>query len=383
MQKQHQFHALKPRIKMISEQKILNARILIIDDNRSNVDLLKDILATEGFTSLLCLTDSRKAKNMYIAYDPELVLLDINMPHFDGYELLEQFKSIEKSSYVPVLVLTALRDNKTRIKALKAGAQDFLTKPFDNIETITRIKNLLTVRILHNQVKNQNIILEKKVQERTIKLKETRLEIIHRLGRAAEYKDNETGAHIVRISRMSSLLGKLYGMTPEQADLLLNTSPMHDIGKIGIPDSILLKPGSLNTEEWKTMKSHTVIGANLLDGESSDLLKSARQIALTHHEKWNGTGYPNGKKEKEIPLEGRIVGIVDVFDALTSKRPYKDPYPMEKALSIIKQERGQHFDPNLTDLFIKNFHSFVVIKNELSSKQDIASENFTLSERDQ
>ncbi len=367
---------------MISEQKILNARIMIIDDNQSNVDLLKDILATEGFTSVLCLTDSRKAKNMYIAYDPEIVLLDINMPYFDGYDLLEQFRDIEQSSYIPVLVLTALRDNKTRIKALKAGAQDFLTKPFDNVETITRIRNLLTVRILHNQVKNQNTILEKKVQERTIELKETRLEIIHRLGRAAEYKDNETGAHIIRIGKMSSLLGKLSGMSEEQVDLLLNTSPMHDIGKIGIPDSVLLKPGKLDAEEWKTMKKHTTIGASLLDGQKSGLIISARQIALTHHEKWDGTGYPNGKKGKEIPFEGQIVGIVDVFDALTSKRPYKDPYPMEKALSIIKQERGRHFNPELTDLFIKHFHSFVSIKKALSSENDIVPENFILSERD-
>ena len=368
---------------MISDKKILNARILIIDDNQSNLDLLKDILATEGFTSLLCITDPRDAKNIYLAYDPEIVLLDINMPYFDGYQLLEQFKDVEKSSYVPVLVLTALRDDKTRIRALKAGAQDFLTKPFNSLETIIRIRNLLTVRILHNQVKNQNMILEKKVQERTIELKETRFEIIHRLGRAAEYKDNETGAHIVRISKMSFLLGQFAGMTDEQADLLLNTSPMHDIGKIGIPDSILLKPGSLDAEEWKIMKDHTIIGANLLGGQSSYLIKSAGEIALTHHEKWDGSGYPHGKKGREIPFEGRIVGIVDVFDALTSKRPYKDPYPMDKALSIIKQERGRHFDPELTDLFIKHYHSFVSIKKELSSEQDTASANFRLSERDQ
>ncbi len=367
---------------MISEQKILNARILIIDDNQSNVELLKDILSTEGFTSLLCITDSRDAENMYIAYDPELVLLDINMPHFDGYQLLDQFKKVEKSSYVPVLVLTALRDNNTRIKALKAGAQDFLTKPFDRLETITRIRNLLTVRILHNQVRNQNRILEKKVQERTIELKETRLEIIHRLGRAAEYKDNETGAHIIRISRMSELLGKLSGMNEEQTDLILNTSPMHDIGKIGIPDSILLKPGKLDAKEWETMKSHTTIGANLLSGKSSELIKSAKEIALAHHEKWDGTGYPNGKKGEEIPFEGRIVGIVDVFDALTSKRPYKDPYPMDKALSIIKEERGRHFDPELTDLFIEHFNSFMSIKKELSSHYDNAPASFKLSERD-
>ncbi len=368
---------------MISDKKILNARILIIDDNKSNVELLKDILATEGFTSLLCITDPRDAKNIYLAYDPEIVLLDISMPYFDGYQLLEQFKDVEKSSYVPVLVLTALRDNKTKIKALKAGAQDFLTKPFDRLETIIRIKNLLTVRILHNQVKNQNMILEKKVQERTIELKETRLEIIHRLGRAAEYKDNETGAHIVRIGKMSSLLGQFAGMTDTQTELLLNSSPMHDIGKIGIPDSILLKPGSLDAEEWKIMKNHTIIGANLLDGQSFDLIKSAGEIALTHHEKWDGTGYPYGKKGKDIPFAGRIVGIVDVFDALTSKRPYKDPYSMDKALSIIKEESGRHFDPYLTELFIKHFDNFVAIKKDFSSDHDTVPEKFRLSERDQ
>ncbi len=258
-----------------------------------------------------------------------------------------------------------------------------MTKPFNKLETITRIRNLLTVRILHNQVRDQNIILEKKVQERTIELEESRLEIIHRLGRAAEYKDNETGAHIVRISKMSSLLGRLAGMTNERAELLLNTSPMHDIGKIGVPDSILLKSGKLNAEEWKTMESHTIIGANLLAGHSSELIKSAQEIALTHHEKWDGSGYPMGKKGKDIPFEGRIVGIVDVFDALTSRRPYKDPYPIDKTLSIIREERGRHFDPDLTDLFIKKIDDYVAIKNTFSTRKDIASQDFKLSERDQ
>ena len=368
---------------MISEQKLLNARILIIDDNQSNVDLLKDILVTEGYTSLLCLTDSRDAQDIYLAYDPELVLLDINMPNFNGYQLLDQFKEVENNLYVPVLVLTALQDNETRIKALKAGAQDFLTKPFNKLETITRIRNLLTVRLLHNQVRDQNIILEKKVQERTIKIQKSRLEIIHRLGRAAEYKDNETGAHIIRISKMSSLLGRLAGMTDAQVALLLNSSPMHDIGKIGVPDTILLKPGKLNAEEWEAMKKHTTIGANLLDGDTSDLIKSAHKIALTHHEKWDGSGYPRGKKEKEIPLEGRIVGIVDVFDALTSKRPYKDPYPIDKTSSIIREGRRRHFDPDLTDLFIENIDDFVAIKDALSTEKDISPHNYELSERDQ
>jgi len=368
---------------MILKQTLLNARILIIDDNQSNVDLLKDILATQGYTSLLGLTDSRRAKDLYLAYNPELVLLDINMPHFDGFQLLEQFKEVEENAYVPVLVLTALQDDKTRIKALETGAQDFLTKPFNKLETLTRIHNLLTVRLLHNQVRDQNIILEKKVQERTIELQESRLEIIHRLGRAAEYKDNETGAHIIRLSKMSSLLGRLAGMTEEQTELLLNTSPMHDIGKIGVPDSILLKPGKLNAEEWEVMKRHTTIGADLLDSPGSELMKSAQEIALTHHEKWDGSGYPQGKKGEEIPFEGRIVGITDVFDALTSKRPYKDPYPIDKTLSIIKEERGRHFDPDLTDLFIKNIDAFVVIKDSFANEKGILLQDFKLSERDQ
>ncbi len=368
---------------MTSERELNNARIMIIDDDPSNVDLLQDILTMEGYTSVLGLTDSRKAKNMYIAYDPELVILDINMPYLDGYQLLDQFKQIENNSYASVLVITALQDTQTLINALKAGAQDVLTKPFNKLETITRIRNLLTIRLLHNQVRDQNIILEQKIQERTIELQETRLEIIQRLVRAAEYKDNETGAHIVRMSKFSSLLGKLAGMTYDKVTLLLNTSSMHDIGKIGVPDSILMKPGKLDGREWEIMKRHTVIGANLLDGHTSNLIQSAQRIALSHHEKWDGTGYPMGKKGREIPFESRIVGFVDVFDALTSRRPYKTPYPMDKTLSIIREERGKHFDPDLTDLFIKNIDKFIAIKDAFPKGQYAVPQTFKLSERDQ
>ncbi|MCK5519471.1 MAG: response regulator, partial [Candidatus Marinimicrobia bacterium] len=357
-------------------------RILILDDNQVNTDLLEEIVSNAGYTSVLAITDSREVKNIYKAYQPHLVLLDINMPHLDGYEVMEIFKKIDQESYIPVLVLTALQDDKTRLKALASGAQDFLTKPFNKVEALTRIHNMLKVRLLHNQVQNQNIILEQKVKIRTLELENTRLEIIRRLGQAAEYRDTETGGHIIRMSKMCALLGRLTGMNDSQIDLLLNASPMHDVGKIGIPDSILLKPGKLTPEEWETMTQHSVIGGNLLDGHDSELMTMARDIALTHHEKWDGMGYPNKLKGDKIPIYGRIAALADVFDALTSRRPYKNPYPMEKTLEIIKQGNNAHFEPKLVDLFLNNIDAFVKIKNELSDDEYQVNDEFYLSERD-
>ena len=364
-------------------EELTAARILIVDDNEFNVQLLEAVVAEAGYTSVLSITDSRKAEDLYRAYQPDLVLLDISMPHLDGYQVMDQFKKIEHSPYLPILVLTALQDEKTRLKALANGAQDFLTKPFNRLETLTRIKNMLTVRLLHKQVKKQNAELEIKVKERTKELQETRLEIIRRLGRAAEYKDNETGLHIIRMSKISARLGELAGLNATEAELVLSTSPMHDIGKIAIPDAILLKPGPLDAEEWDKMKTHPLTGYTLLEGHNSNLMLTAREIALTHHEKWNGKGYPQGLKGSAIPFNGRLVGIADVFDALTSKRPYKDPYPVSKAMEIIKSEREEHFDPELTDLFLQNIDDFVVIKDAFPEAEDsVANGDFKLSERD-
>lgn len=368
---------------MISKQELLKSRILIIDDNPENVEMLEITLDTEGYSSVLSITDPRQAEDLYMAYRPHLVLLDINMPYLNGYQVMGQFKKIEEDNYIPVLVLTALQDNKTRLRALSEGAQDFLTKPFDKLETITRIENMLRVRLLNEEVKNQNIILEQKVQERTLELHDTRLEIIRRLGRAAEYRDNETGAHIIRLSHMCALLGKLIGMSAQEQEFLLNTTPMHDIGKLGIPDTILLKPGKLTKEEWQIMQSHTTIGADLLGGHESQLMVSSRGIALSHHEKWDGSGYPRQLKGVEIPLESRITGLVDVYDALTSNRAYKDPYPTEKACAVIAEKRGKHLDPKLADLFLNNVDGFVEIKERYSDEDDAPLEDYSLSERDQ
>lgn len=368
---------------MVSNDEILNSRILIVDDEEANIEMLRKMLIKAGYSSIIGISDSRKVEGLYAAYNPDLVLLDINMPHLNGFDVMEKLREVDNGSYIPVLVLTGLPDKKIMIKALEAGAQDFLSKPLNGLEVLTRIRNMVTVRLLHNQVRDQNIILEKKVQERTMALDNTRLEIIRRLGMAAEYRDNKTGEHIMRMSQMSSHLGKLTGMNDHESELLLNTSPMHDIGKIGIPDSILLKPGKLSTGEFDLMKNHVTIGGDLLDGHESELMISARQIALTHHEQWNGSGYPKGLKGEDIPLVGRITGLVDVFDALTSKRPYKGPYPVENVCRIIKSELGKHFDPNLVKLFLDNIDDFMVIRNKYTQKEYLVPpEDFKLSERD-
>ena len=224
------------------------------------------------------------------------------------------------------------------------------------------IRNMLEVRMLNQAIKRQNQILEEKVYERTRELDETRLEIIRRLGRAAEYRDNETGLHIIRMSQYSQILGLADGMTESEADMLLNASPMHDIGKIGIPDSILLKPGKLTPDEWKIMKTHSTIGAEILSGHQSELMMEARQIALMHHEKWDGSGYPKGRSGDEIPLVGRIVAIADVFDALTTVRPYKKAWNVEDAVDYIAQNSASHFDPRLVELFLKILPEVLIIR---------------------
>ena len=349
---------------MITADDVQNARILIVDDKEANVELLEGMLTSEGYSSILGITDSRETTSMYEAYRPDLILLDLNMPYLDGFQVMEQLNEIEKGDYAPVLIMTAQHDEETRIRALNSGAKDFLSKPFHMIETMTRIRNMIEIRLMHNQSKNQATILDQMVRDRTKELHETRLEVIRRLGLAAEYRDNETGLHIIRMSKMSKVLGEAAGMDQETADTLLNASPMHDIGKIGIPDRVLLKPGKLDAEEWEIMQTHAAIGGVMLGGHPSPLLTMAKEIALTHHEKWNGAGYPKGMKEEEIPLPGRVCALADVFDALTSERPYKKPWSIEDTVSEIDNQKGVHFDPQLVELFHTVLEQFVSIKKE-------------------
>ncbi|MBF0247309.1 MAG: response regulator [Alphaproteobacteria bacterium] len=344
---------------------ILSARLLVVDDNITNVMLLTKLLQAEGYTDVEGITDPREFKAKWEAQPYDLVLLDIRMPHIDGYGVMEQLKAmVEVGDYPPVMVLTAQTDNETKLKALEYGAQDFLHKPFDRVEALTRIRNLVEVRLLHKQVRNQNEILEERVRERTKELEETRLEVVRRLGTAAEYKDNETGMHVVRMSKVAKVLAQAVGMSDEDANLLLAAAPMHDIGKIGIPDGVLLKPGRLTPEERVIMETHAQIGAEILGDHEWPLMQMARTVAITHHEKWNGKGYPKGLEGEEIPLVGRIVAVADVFDALTSTRPYKEGWPVEKAVNLIREEAGQHFDPGVVEKFLEHLDEIVRITHE-------------------
>jgi putative two-component system response regulator len=345
-----------------------NGRILIIDDERGNIKILERFLKAAGYTQVKSVLDSRKAVNAYIEFLPDLVLLDLKMPNLDGFQVMEQLKNVDRSSYLPVLVLTAQRDHPTRMKALELGAKDFLTKPFDMAETILRIQNMLEVRMLHNKINEQNHLLEGQVKERTKQLEATRLEVIHRLGRAAEYRDNETGLHVIRMSHLCVRLAREVGMTEKECQLLLQASPMHDVGKIGIPDQILLKPGALNEEEWEIMRLHPLIGAEILSGSDSELMKMAETISLTHQERWDGKGYPFGLKGQEIPLAGRIVAVCDVFDALTSKRPYKEAFSINRAMEMIEEKSGIDFEPKLVTTFKRILPDMVEIVDQFSDQ---------------
>lgn len=342
------------------------ANILIIDDEPANIKVLEKTLNREGFSNITSTTDPRDGVAFYQANPFDLVLLDLNMPHMNGFEVLDKIRELSADEYPPVLILTAQSDRDSRLRALDGGARDFITKPFDRVELLTRIRNMLEVRLLHKTIKNQNVILEQKVLERTKELHETRLEIVRRLGRAAEYRDNETGLHIIRMSKYSQLIGLKHGMNELEADNLLNASPMHDIGKLGIPDAVLLKPGKLNEGEWEIMKQHPTIGAEILSNHTSELMEIAQSIALNHHEKWDGTGYPRGLAGCEIPLSARIVAIADVFDALTSERPYKNAWPVEEATQYIMDNRGKHFDPELVDHFAVALSDILIIKEQYS-----------------
>jgi len=329
---------------------VLEANILIIDDELANVKLLERILQIKGYLNIQSTTDPCKVESLCDSTEFDVFLLDIRMPKIDGFEVMARLKKRFKDDYIPVLVLTAQTDQETHLKALESGAKDFITKPFDRLEVLNRINNLLEVRLLHKQAKQQNQILEEKVKQRTKELYHTRQQVIQKLGLAAEYRDNETGNHIIRMSKYAYLLALAHGLSEAQAELILNAAPMHDIGKIGIPDNILLKPGKLDANEWKIMQSHVTIGGTILSDKDSELMTTAQQIALHHHEKWDGSGYPKGLEGEAISIAGRICAVADVFDALLSRRPYKEPWPIEKAIELIETEAGKHFDPKIAPL---------------------------------
>lgn len=334
----------------VRDETLKTARILIVDDQEANVRLLERILQHAGYTNLQSTTSARQVLPLYNNTPPDLILLDLRMPHLDGFGVMRQLEpQILPGTYLPILVLTADITAEAKQQALGNGAKDFLTKPFDPTEVLLRIRNLLETRFLHLQLQNQNQILEVKVRERTRELEEARIEILERLARAAEYRDDDTGQHTQRVGRTSALLARTLGLPDAQVELIRRAAPLHDVGKIGIPDRILLKPEKLGPAEFEVMKTHTTIGAAILSGSRFPLLQLAEKIALTHHERWDGGGFPQGLRGEEIPIEARIVAVADAFDAMIFDRPYRKALSIEEAWEILWDGAGTQWDEHVVE----------------------------------
>lgn len=329
---------------------ISHCKVLVVDDTRTNIDIIVEALRDECRLSVAL--DGERALAAAHRPRPDLILLDVMMPGMDGYEVAARLQAQKELSEVPIIFITALDDPDDKIRGFEAGAVDYITKPFHMAEVKARVRNHLQLTVSRAQLRKHNDDLESKVRERTSKLERTQLDIISRLGKAAEFRDHETGEHIRRMSIACKLLAKAAGLEKRRANLIWRAATMHDVGKIGISDNILLKPGKLDRAEWDTMKTHTTIGAKLLSGSDSPLLQMAEVIALTHHEKWDGSGYPSGLCGEDIPLEGRIACICDVFDALISERPYKQAWKVDDAIEEVRRQSGKHFDPALVQAFM-------------------------------
>lgn len=315
--------------------------LLLVDDEPSNLHVLRHILQDDY--RLLFARDGERALELAGTERPALILLDVMMPGITGHQVCEQLKANPLTDSIPVIFVTALSNVEDEIRGFELGAVDYIAKPVSSPIVRARVRTHLSL-------------------VRADVLRETRLNIVQCLGMAAEYKDNETGLHVIRMSHFSRVIALAAGFSEEEADEILHAAPMHDVGKIGIPDAILQKPGKLDAQEWDVMRQHPEIGAQIIGDHEASLLQMARRIALSHHEKWDGSGYPEGLAGDAIPIEGRIVAIADVFDALTSVRPYKDAWPVEKAVDLIRRERGKHFDPQLVDCFLDSLDAIVEIK---------------------
>jgi putative two-component system response regulator len=308
----------------VSSNVVRESRILVIDDHAANVEALSRILHRAGFLSIRGTVDPLAGVKLVQEWNPDLILLDLHMPRLDGFGVLEAIRpQLTDGRYLPVLMLTADSSDDTKRRALSGGVKDFLTKPFDAPEVLLRIGNLLETRFLYATLRDQNRLLEERVAERTKELEAAQIEILQRLAAAAEFRDDDTGHHTQRVGHLSALLATEIGLPPKHVDLIRRAAPLHDVGKIGIPDSILLKPAQLTREERKVMETHTSIGAAMLAGGRSPLVQTAEAIARSHHERWDGNGYPHGVSAEQIAIEARLVAVADFLDALTHDRPYR------------------------------------------------------------
>ena len=349
---------------------IFQSNILICDDSVSNVMMLRALLVSEGFNRVTGITDPEKVVPMLQESGFDLLVLDIEMPILDGFGVMETIENSSLKNKPTILVVTGSQKVETRNRALQSGAQDFINKPLDEIEAVLRVRNLLVAHTAFKSKINRVSALEKKIEARTLELSEANQFLINSMALIAEFKDKETGKHVLRVGQYARILAEVYGLAPEICYLIEKAAPLHDLGKIAIPDSILLKPGPLDEAERIIMDSHSKIGADILCSRTSMLVSMASAIALSHHERWDGAGYPSGLAGESIPVEGRITTIADVFDALTTVRPYKEAWTVNQAVEHLEQGAGHHFDPTLVALFVENLESILKIKDTYSDEAE-------------
>jgi putative two-component system response regulator len=373
------------------DESLLTAKILIVDDEPINVKVCQKYLHELGYKRCIGLTDSTRTIAVLLEERPDVVILDVMMPIVSGVDILKLIRKHDELQHLPVLILTASSDRTTKLTVLNLGATDFLTKPIDPSEMAPRVRNVLSVKRYHDALRDHAKALEEAVRQRTADLEASRLDVIHCLARAVEYRDDHTGRHVERVGRYAGLIAQTLGLDANTVAMIEQASQLHDVGKIGVPDEILLKPGKLTPEEFERMQKHTLfgrkiveqmserdweklrqhvqIGARILEAPRSPLLVMAAEIALTHHERWDGSGYPLGLAGEDIPLAGRITAVADVFDALSSHRPYKPAYPIDKCFGILRAESGSHFDPKIVDAFLSQREQVLRTQLELADTE--------------
>jgi putative two-component system response regulator len=350
------------KAELVDPSTLKQSRIQICDDQEASVVLLERILKAAGYLNVAGTTDSSRVVELCAQSPPDIILLDLHMPHPDGFEVMRQVKLFLEGPWLPIVVLTADTTPEAKQRALSAGARDFLNKPLDHAEVILRVQNLLEARFLHLEQRDYSAKLERTVNQRTSELEDARLEVLERLATASEYRDDDTGEHAQRVGRTSALILSALGRPPDDVELIRHGATLHDIGKIGVPDAILLKRGRLTPLEYEAMKVHVEVGSRILSGSRSPLLRLSEEIAVSHHEKWDGTGYPAGLSGDGIPLSGRAVALADAFDAMTHERPYRSPLPLEGALEEVRKQSGRHFAPEIAEVFMTLPHQALFIR---------------------